>query len=224
MGLERIDKGNSGNYIMEENKEVAYGGLFSQYNPNDKKKDKVNPMLNILSDINEFKRQRDEDTEDLRKKQRDKMFKLRRRFEDELPEFNIPEATIESPLVPKEVMEDPTSPLKEVPLVDLPLILQEFNSDNVDTCLSGITRMRLLLTKAASDPVQELLDAGVLPRLIELLNCKESSSIQLEAAWCISNIAAGNETQVNAIIEKGGVQALIGVLESPHRKNQEQVK
>jgi hypothetical protein len=207
---------------MEEDKNSLFSDLFGQANPDNKKKEKPNPLATALSSIDKFKRQRDEDAEDLRRKQRDRMFKLRRHFEDELPEFNIPEANIEIPKAVKEPMQEDIKS-KELSLVDLPLVLAEFNSTDPEVCLSGLTKMRLLLAKDTDSPIQELIDAGVVPRLIELLKYKGKSAIQLEAAWCISNIAAGEEKHVKAIVESGGIYALMSVLESPHRKNQEPV-
>jgi len=209
---------------MEQNKNSSFSDLFGQTDPDNKKKERFNPLATVLSSIDKFKRQRDEDVEDLRRKQRDKMFKLRRRFEDELPEFNIPEANSGTPTTTKEPMQDQEDKkVEKAPLADLPLILTEFSSADPEVCLSGLTKMRILLTKDTNVPLQELFDAGVLPRLIELLKYKGKSAIQLEAAWCVSNIAAGEEKYVKAILGCEGISALLGVLDSPHRKNQEHV-
>ena len=40
--------------------------------------------------------------------------------------------------------------------------------------------------------------------------------------WCITNIATGNEEQVQSILKKGGIKILKNVLKSPHRPNKEQ--
>eukprot|EP00826_Nyctotherus_ovalis_P017625 TRINITY_DN1519_c0_g2_i5.p2 TRINITY_DN1519_c0_g2~~TRINITY_DN1519_c0_g2_i5.p2 ORF type:complete len:193 (+),score=32.56 TRINITY_DN1519_c0_g2_i5:64-642(+) len=191
---------------MEEDK-GNYAGLFSQSNANDKKR--ANPMANPLESIDEFKRQRDEDSEGIRKRMRDRMFKLRRRFEDELPELNIPEASSEIASAAKEPMEDQAGKLT---LADLPVILQEFFSTDQQVCFSGLIKIRKLLTAEEPTPIQELLDAGALPRLLELLKCIYKSQMQLEAAWCVVNIAAGKESHVKAIVDQNGIDLLIGVI------------
>ena len=40
-------------------------------------------------------------------------------------------------------------------------------------------------------PIQSIVDAGIVPTLIKYANQTEYPQLQLEAIWCLANIAAG---------------------------------
>lgn len=89
--------------------------------------------------------------------------------------------------------------------------------------LSSLRKLRSMLSSKFDTPIQEAIDLGAVPKLIELIGKKENYSIQYEAAWCLTNIASGSEDQVKSIISKGGIPALMGMMNTIHRNNQEQV-
>jgi len=212
---------------MEKKEEKKENSIFEESSDEEKIIDRKNIMENKLSDINDIKRNRDENAENFRKKQRDKKFKAKRMFEDELPELDIPEINSKIPATITELKQniqpEPSKPAEPViSLSDAPFILQEFNSNDPEICLSGLKKFRRLLSASGSTPIQEVLDLGILPRLCELLKCSDKPILQLEATWCITNIALGTEDHIMAIVKKNGIELLKGVLDSVHRNNQEQ--
>jgi len=63
----------------------------------------------------------------------------------------------------------------------------------------------------------------VIPRLIEFLSRHDSQSLQLEAAWCITNIACGEGRHISALVMSGVMlQLMLLVQATPHRKVREQ--
>jgi len=40
--------------------------------------------------------------------------------------------------------------------------------------------------------------------------------LQLEAVWCLTNVAAGSTDQTRSIIEKGGIKIFVDLLLSSH--------
>lgn len=56
-----------------------------------------------------------------------------------------------------------------------------------------------------------MLDAGVLAALKNLL-AHYKNSIQKEAAWTVSNITAGNQAQIQAVIDEGIVPLITEML------------
>jgi hypothetical protein len=65
----------------------------------------------------------------------------------------------------------------------------------------------------SQETIQELLDSGVLPLIISLVREKEYPQVRFEASWILSNIAAGTSAQCQAIVDKGGIDALFELLE-----------
>lgn len=51
------------------------------------------------------------------------------------------------------------------------------------------------LTDGTNEKIQEVVDAGVVPRLVELLNC-DDLQVVTPALSAIGNIVTGNDTQV----------------------------
>lgn len=63
-----------------------------------------------------------------------------------------------------------------------------------------------------------VIDANLIPKLIEYIQSETFPHLQLEAAWAITNIASGSSQQTQAIIDKGGIPLLVRLLKN---KNQE---
>ena len=63
------------------------------------------------------------------------------------------------------------------------------------------------------ETVQVIIDSGILPSLVSLINSQEYPQVRFEASWIISNIAAGTTAQCQVLIDKNAVEALIGLLE-----------
>ena len=204
---------------MEEDKKGDSGDLFAEDDPEEKDIDRESLVEKALLYSDKYKRVWNEDTDELRKKQRDKMFKSMRMYEDDLPELIIPEAEVK----PNDINMDSAEGIPEIEPENIAITLQEFNDENPEVCIIGLKKIRSMLSKERVDLTQNVLGYGVLPRLLEMLKSFDKPPIQLEAAWCISNIAAGNEVQVKKITDGGGIELLKGILSSPHRNNQEQV-
>ncbi|GMT16850.1 hypothetical protein PFISCL1PPCAC_8147, partial [Pristionchus fissidentatus] len=70
-------------------------------------------------------------------------------------------------------------------------------------------------------PVDSLIDLGILPILIHCLT-SENAGTQFEAAWALTNIAAGTNEHTQAVVHAGAVPKLFNLLQSGNRKVTEQ--
>merc|ERR1712166_918348 len=70
--------------------------------------------------------------------------------------------------------------------------------------------------------LKEIVKTGVVPRFVEFLKLAEQPVLQFEAAWALTNIAAGDKDDTQAVVQTGAIVHFIDLLESPSSDVREQ--
>lgn len=108
--------------------------------------------------------------------------------------------------------------------------------------LNAVQSVRKILSRHQNPPIEMMIEAGLVPVFVNLLDAKSeeelvifsstfvilgykiivvitieifSSYIQFEAAWALTNIAAGTSQQTKTVIEAGAVPKFAALLNSP---------
>ncbi|AAF26125.1 putative importin alpha [Arabidopsis thaliana] len=143
----------------------------------------------------------------------------RRRREDDMVE--IRKAKREESLLKKRREALPHSPSADS--LDQKLISCIW-SDERDLLIEATTQIRTLLCgEMFNVRVEEVIQAGLVPRFVEFLTWDDSPQLQFEAAWALTNIASGTSENTEVVIDHGAVAILVRLLNSPYDVVREQV-
>ncbi|GER33339.1 importin subunit alpha [Striga asiatica] len=111
---------------------------------------------------------------------------------------------------------------KKVQLENLPSLVLSVWTDDPNSQLEATTQFRKLLSIELSPPIQEVIEAGVVPRFVEFLMREEFPQLQFEAAWALTYIASGTSEHTKVVIDHGAVPIFVKLLASPSDDVREQ--
>lgn len=95
-----------------------------------------------------------------------------------------------------------------------PDLIAAINDSNILKQHYGMIGVRKILSVAENPPIQAVIDAGLVPRMIEYVKQSEYPQLQLEATWALTNVASGTTVQCQSIIDKGGIPLFVELLKS----------
>jgi len=107
-------------------------------------------------------------------------------------------------------------------LKDLPMILAGINSDNRQLQYEKTMQVRKMLSIEMNPPIQPIIQAGIVPKLVAFLTCTDNPGLQFEASWALTNIASGTTEHTKVVIQNGAVPIFISLLASPSDDVREQ--
>ncbi|KAF4655989.1 Importin alpha subunit (Karyopherin alpha subunit) (Serine-rich RNA polymerase I suppressor protein) [Perkinsus chesapeaki] len=96
------------------------------------------------------------------------------------------------------------------------------NSTDSDTQFRATQYVRRLLSIAKNPPIQYVIDAGLIPRMVVFLQDTQRPKLQFEAAWVLTNIASGTRAQTEAVVAAGTIPLFVALLASPDGEVREQ--
>jgi len=82
--------------------------------------------------------------------------------------------------------------------------------------------IRRVLSLEMGPPIDDVINAGLIPLLMEMLRSPVNNKLQFEAAWCITNIASGTHAQTKVVIDSGAIPIFCELLRSESREIREQ--
>ncbi|KAF7243005.1 Importin subunit alpha-5 [Varanus komodoensis] len=162
--------------------------------------ERMKKFKNKGKDLAEMRRQRIEAGVELRKARKDEQILKRRNIS----------LTPENQLSPEKEQKNGAAQLS------LEEIVEAIKSEDPCLQLKAAQSVRKLLSKQKNPPINEVIEAGIIRRLVDFLYHHDAPNLQFEAAWALTNVASGTSDQTRAVVEANGVQGLIVLLSSPH--------
>ncbi|CAL8094085.1 unnamed protein product [Calicophoron daubneyi] len=153
----------------------------------------------------EMRRRRQEGQVELRKNKREETLQKKRNF----PSMGDGSAVAGDPA-------DSDIDGNEKPmLLNLDAIVANASNEDPAVRLLVVQSARKLLSSDRNPPIDELIQAGMLPKLVACL-ISDDPNLQFEAAWALTNIASGTSAQTIAVVHSGAVPLFLKLLSSPH--------
>merc|ERR1719498_1178797 len=87
---------------------------------------------------------------------------------------------------------------------------------------NAVQQLRKLLSVENNPPIQEVIQTGAVPKLVELLKDISRPELQFDAEWVLTNIASGNADQTRVVVEAGALPRFVGLLTSTSDEVKEQ--
>lgn len=88
--------------------------------------------------------------------------------------------------------------------------------------LEGVMQIRKLLSIERGPPIQDVIDTGIVPTLVDLLRTADNAKLQFEAAWALTNIASGTAAHTRVVVEAEATPLFVELLDSPDDNVREQ--
>jgi len=104
-------------------------------------------------------------------------------------------------------------------------VLERLSSTDPADWMIGVRQVRVALNTNKNPPVKEIIQAGILPKLVTFLSSKYAHirdpetddngySLHHEAAWALTNIAAGSSEETMEVVRAGAIPYFIALLQS----------
>ncbi len=102
-------------------------------------------------------------------------------------------------------------------------------AEDVDVRYKAVKDIRKLLSKEHNPPIDEVINTGVVPRIVEILAGTDipdiegndelrtkKESLQFEAAWVLTNIASGTSENTRFVVDSGAFPLFVQMLSHPN--------
>lgn len=165
-------------------------------------------------DGDEARRKREDVQVQLRKQIREEALQ-KKRATDEVP---APSAQTGLGMADMPPMIAPVSVPMEVIIQNAQLIA----SADPAAQFTGTQAFRKLLSVEKNPPIQPVIDARIVPRVVQFLREVNRPDLQFEAAWVLTNIASGTAEQTRCVVEHGALPLFVELLGSPNEDVREQ--
>lgn len=158
-------------------------------------------------DAKELRRRREEDSIQLRKQKRDDVLSKKRTLAPVEPDITDLDDSEPFGSLKTDHHDIDTSVTQEM----IAGIMQDVDMVKV---LENARKVRKILSKEPQPPFDEVIQSGLVSRVVQLLDRDDEPSIQFEVAWILTNICSGTSEQTSVVVDSGATPKLVRLLQS----------
>jgi len=107
-------------------------------------------------------------------------------------------------------------------LQNLPATVSALASDDIQAKEAAAIDIRKLLCSESNPPIDAVIEAGVVPLLVDFLRRGDMPQLQFEATWALTNIVSGTSDHTKVVVDYGAVPLLLELLISVNDNVREQ--
>lgn len=108
-----------------------------------------------------------------------------------------------------------TEPSVQEKIEKLKILSKSLHSCDWRTQLEAASELRKLVSIETDPPLQEVIDSGAVPILINLLEGSDKHEVQFECCWALTNLVSGTTKHTNSVLEYGAAPTLVNILNAP---------
>jgi len=164
----------------------------------------------VAIDTAEARRKREENMVEIRKSKREENLLKKRR-----------EGVVSAPNSQPSSGYDQTISMDEK-LQNLPETVSALASDDIQAKEAAAIHIRKMLAVEHDPPIDEVVQAGVVPLMIDILRRGDMPQLHFEAAWVLTNIVSGTSENTKVVIDYGAVPVFVELLTSVNDDVREQ--
>ena len=170
-------------------------------------------------DLSSASRRREEANLSLRNKKKEELLEKRRKGQLDASDS----AAAQDPFIDTAKAESP-EPFDSVvySVGELPQMIEMINSQEHKKQSQGLVMLRKLLSAEHNPPLQEVIETGCLPLIMQYLQHPTETKFQFEAAWILTNIASGEQKLTHAVVQHDAISIMLQLFQSPAADVREQ--
>lgn len=163
---------------------------------------------NTSLDAKELRRRREEESVQLRKQKRDDVLSKRRT----LAPWNDKDDTLDDDEIGTNCSD--TSDCSQQYTFTNEMVEILMHGTDLSLLIDNAQKVRKVLSKEPRPPIDEVIQSGLVPRFIELLDRSDCAILQFEVAWILTNICSGTSEQTKTVVDHEAIPKLITLMAS----------